>query len=51
MALTDLFIKVEVEHDQDERPERLAAEICRNILKVYGVRAAELSNFVTHAEE
>jgi len=51
MALTDLFIKVEIEHDEEERPERLASEICRNILKVYGVRSAELSNFVTHAED
>jgi hypothetical protein len=45
-----LFIKVEVEHDENERPERLAAEICRTVLKIYGVRSAELSNFVTHPE-
>ncbi len=51
MARTDLFIKVEIEHDAGESPERLAAEICRNVLKVYGVLQAELSNFVTHAEE
>jgi len=51
MAHTDLFIKVEIEHDASERPERLAAEICRRILKIYGVRAAELSNFITHSED
>jgi hypothetical protein len=51
MPLTDLFIKVEIEHDADERPERLAAEICGRVLKIYGVRAAELSSFVTHPEE
>ncbi len=49
MPRTDLFIKVEIEHEDDESPERLAAEICRNILKIYGVRDAELSNYVTHA--
>ncbi len=41
---TNLFIKVEVEHEEDESPERIGAAICRQILKVYGVRAAELSS-------
>lgn len=50
MARTDLFIKVEIEHPDEESPERLAAEICRRILKVYGVVNAELSNFVKRAE-
>ena len=50
MPRTDLFIKVEIEHASDETPERLAAEICRRITKIYGVIDAELSNFVTHAE-
>jgi hypothetical protein len=45
MARTDLFIKVEIEHDEREKPERLAAEICRQVMKVYGVRAAELSHY------
>jgi hypothetical protein len=51
MPRTDLFLKVEIEHDDDEAPERLAAEVCRNIQKVYGVRSAELSSFVTHPDE
>lgn len=50
MAVTHLFIKVEIEHDQEESPRKLGAEICRQILKVYGVRSAEVSNF-TAAEE
>lgn len=50
MPVTNLFIKVEVEHAEDEAPQKLSAQICRQILKVYGVRAAELSNF-TAAEE
>jgi hypothetical protein len=40
----NLFIKVEVQFDKNEKPEDLAAQICRQILKVYGVRNAELSN-------
>jgi hypothetical protein len=48
MPRTDLFIKIEVEHDASESPERVAAEICRAVLKIYGVRKAELSSFVTH---
>ena len=50
MAVTNLFIKVEVEHDKREDPQKLGAEICRYILKIYGVRAAELSNATTVEE-
>jgi hypothetical protein len=48
---TDLYIKVVIDHPRDESPERLAAEICRQVEKVYGVRRAELTNFVTRAVE
>jgi hypothetical protein len=50
LAVTNLFIKVEIEHDDGEAPERLGAEICRQVMKVYGVRSAEVSNF-TAVEE
>jgi hypothetical protein len=50
MNRTNLFFKVEVEHDPGERPERIGDEICRQILKVYGVRQAELSNFTSLEE-
>ncbi len=43
---TNIFIKVEVEHDQAETPEQIAGRICRQIAKVYGVRSAELQNFI-----
>ena len=46
MARFDLYLKVEVDVDGNEDPNRLAAEICRLIRKVYGVRAAELSSWV-----
>ena len=45
MTVSCLFFKVEVEHDSEEPPERIAGEICRQIERVYGVRMAELSSF------
>lgn len=51
MARSDLYIKVVIDHDREEKPERLAAEICRQIEKVYGVRDAELTNYVTRGTE
>lgn len=51
MPRTDLFIKVEIEHGKDETPDRVAFEVCRAAMKIYGVRSAELSSTVTHPEE
>ena len=42
---TYLFIKVVVEHDRKESPEKLGAELCRQLEKNYIVRDAELSSF------
>jgi hypothetical protein len=50
VAVTHLFIKVEIEHDNEEAPQQLGREICRQILKIYGVRSAELSNFAAMEE-
>ena len=50
MSQTSLFFKVDVEHDPTEKPERIAEEIRRRLLKMYGVRQAELSNFTTSEE-
>ena len=47
MQRVDLYIKVEVELDDDEKPERVANEICRQLQKLYTVRSAELSNTIT----
>jgi hypothetical protein len=41
---TNLFIKVIVEHDKKEVPEKLGAELCRVLEKNYIVRKAELSS-------
>jgi hypothetical protein len=48
MKRMDLYIKVEVELDENEKPEKVAEEICRQIQKIYVVRSAELSNAVVH---
>ena len=50
MNRTNLFLKVQVEHEPDDNPRQIAEEICRRLMKVYGVREAELSSF-THAED
>jgi len=47
MKRVDLYIKVQVEVDEDEKLERVGAEICRQLEKMYVVRSAELSNAVT----
>ena len=41
-----MYLKVELVLDEKESPERVAAEICRLIGKVYGVRRAEVSSMV-----
>lgn len=46
MARTDIFLKVVVEHEEEENASRLAEEICRRLEKLYGVRYAEVSSMV-----
>ncbi|MGH9583668.1 MAG: hypothetical protein ACRD4O_12095 [Bryobacteraceae bacterium] len=46
MQRVDLYIKVEIDLDEKEKAERVAAEICRQIEKMYVVRSAELSSSV-----
>jgi hypothetical protein len=48
MKRSSLFFKVEIEHDAEDRPERLGDEIVRKLIKFYGVRDAELTNYTTH---
>ena len=46
MKRVDLYIKVELELDEEENPERIAGEIIRQLEKLYVVRRAEVSNAV-----
>jgi len=41
---TYLFLKVVVEHDEKETPEKLGAELCRQLERNYIVRKAELAS-------
>ena len=50
MSQTNLFFKVEVEHHPDENPERIGDEIRQRLMKWYGVKSVELSNFTTQEE-
>jgi hypothetical protein len=50
MSRTYLFFKVDVEHEDDEKPERIGEEIRRHLIKLYGVRDVEISSF-TSVEE
>ena len=47
MARTHLFFKVEVEHDEDEDPDKIGEEISRQLRRLYVVRSVELSSVVT----
>jgi hypothetical protein len=46
MKRVDLYVKVTVDLEEEENPERVAGEICRQIEKMYVVRSAELSSIV-----
>jgi len=50
MSRTNLFFKVEVEHDRDEDPQRIGDEIRRHVKKLYGVLDVELSNITSEEE-
>jgi hypothetical protein len=44
----DLHLKVEADLAEGEDPRKLAAEICRQLRKFYGVRSAEVTNIIEH---
>jgi len=50
MSVSNLYFKVELEHDTDENPERIAGEIRRQLLRFYGVREVEVSNIAVIEE-
>jgi hypothetical protein len=46
MQRVDVYLKVELEVEDKDSPEKLAGEICRQLMKNYGVRSAEVSNLI-----
>lgn len=51
MPRTDIYLKVEVDHDREESPETLASELVRQLQKLYVVRRAEMTNYVPRSED
>jgi hypothetical protein len=50
MSRTNLFLKIKVEHDAEENPEKIGDDLCRQLQRQYGVLSAEISNY-TRVEE
>ena len=46
MKAIDVYLKVEVDLDDEESPKRFAEELCRALKKIYGVRRAEISTLL-----
>lgn len=46
MPRTDVYLKVEIDLDEREKPERVANELCRQLRKIYGVRSAEVTSMI-----
>jgi hypothetical protein len=46
MQRLDLHLKLELELDDRDNAAKLANEICRQLLKQYGVRRAEVSTIL-----
>jgi hypothetical protein len=44
MSRTNLFFKVELDHNPEDGADRLGEEIRRKLLKLYGVRDAEFTH-------
>lgn len=45
-----LFFKVEIEHGEEENPEKIGEDIARQLRKLYVVRSVELASVVTQPE-
>ncbi|MCL4402601.1 MAG: hypothetical protein M1436_08075 [Acidobacteria bacterium] len=50
MSRSNIFLKLEVEHDEEDSPQKIGEEICRRLMKIYGVRSAEISSFTAIEE-
>ncbi len=46
MPRANLYLKVEIEYNAEDPPEKISAEVCRVIEKLYPVRSAEVSSVV-----
>jgi hypothetical protein len=44
---TILYLKVEMEHGVEEKPARFGEDLSRHLMRLYGVRSAELENYIS----
>jgi len=51
MQRIQLYLKLVIEGDDDERPERLAGEVQRLLRRVHGVKEIELTNSTVESLE
>lgn len=51
MAAVDIYLKVETDLDESENPRRFAAELCRALERIYGVRRAEVMSLYEQEPE
>ena len=48
MQRADLYLKLEIELNERDDARKLGEELCRQLMKSYGVRSAEISNIAEH---
>ncbi|MCS7043561.1 MAG: hypothetical protein NZR01_12300 [Bryobacteraceae bacterium] len=48
MKAVDIYVKVEADLDESENPQKFAAELCRALERIYGVRRAETMSVHEH---
>jgi len=51
MKAVDIYLKVETDLDESEVPAKFAAELCRALERIYGVRRAEVMSLHEHEPE
>ena len=44
MIRTQLYLKIEFEHNESKESQKIATEIARTVRRLYGVRAVEIQN-------
>ncbi|MBY0506826.1 MAG: hypothetical protein K2X03_23100 [Bryobacteraceae bacterium] len=49
MQRIQVYLKVVVEADDDERTEKLATEMQRMLKRIHGVREVEITNFTSES--
>lgn len=46
MPKVDVYLKIELDLDEGEKPEKVAQELCRQAQKLYSVRVADVLSII-----